>query len=197
MGRQRSARGIVTPEDKERLAKRAYELGYYHESHERDCSQSAVAAIMETLDFQDERIFKASTPLAGGGAIFGDSGCGAYYGGLLIIGLLKGRPIDNFVAEETDRFRSFEIGRALHKKFIDKYGTVICRDIMTKVYGRPFWIVDPDEYNKMEKAGGHNTVCPDIVGNGARWAVEVIFEENLLDELNELLKTAPPYMAKD
>jgi C_GCAxxG_C_C family probable redox protein len=174
--------------DKERLAKKACELGYYHESHERDCSQSAVAAIMETLGFRDDNVFKASTPLAGGGAIFGDSGCGAYYGGLLVIGLLKGRPADNFVAKETDRFRSFEVGRALHKKFIDKYGTVICRDIMTKVYGRPFWMVDPDECKKMERAGGHTTVCPAIVGNGAKWTIEVIFEENLLDELNELVR---------
>jgi len=47
-------------------------------------------------------------------------------------------------------------------------------------------MVDPDEFNKMEKAGGHTTVCPDIVGNGAKWIVEVIFEENLLDELNKL-----------
>ncbi|MBN1862491.1 MAG: C_GCAxxG_C_C family protein [Dehalococcoidales bacterium] len=189
-------RGIITPEDKERLAQRAYELGYYHESHERNCSQSAVAAIMEALDFQDDSVFKASTPLAGGGAVFGDSGCGAYYGGLLIIGLLKGRSVDNFIAEETARFRSFEIGRALHRKFIDKYGTVICRDIMTKVYGRPFWMVDPYEFKRMEKAGGHTTVCPEVVGNGARWAIEVIFEENLLSELNELLKNTPPYTVK-
>ena len=62
---------------------------------------------------------------------------------------------------------------------------------MTKVYGRPFWIVDPDEYNKLEKAGGHTTVCPEIVGNGARWIVEVIFEENLLGELDELRKEFP------
>jgi len=117
---------MIKPEDKERLAKRAYELGYYHESHERDCSQSTVAAIMETLGFKEEQIFKASTTLANGGVIFGDSGCGAYYGGLLIISLLKGRPTDNFVVEETDRWRSFEIGRALHKRLIDKYGTVIC-----------------------------------------------------------------------
>jgi hypothetical protein len=174
--------------DKDRLAERAYELAYYHESHERACSQCALAAIIETLDFTNNSVFKAPTTLAGGGAIFGDSGCEAYYGGLPIIGLLKGRPLDNFVAEETDRFRSFEIGRALHKKFIDKYGTVICRDIMTKASGRPFWMVDPDEFNRMDKAGGHTTVCPEIVGNGARWTVEVIFEENLLDELNELVR---------
>jgi hypothetical protein len=179
---------MFSQKDKERLAKRAYELGYYHESHERACSQSALAAIMETLGFKDDRVFKASTTLSGGGAIFGDSGCGAYNAGLLVIGLLKGRPIDNFVAEETDRFRSFEIGRALHKKFIDKYGTVICRDIMTKVYGRPFWMADPDEFRKMEEAGGHSKVCPAVAGNGAKWAVEVIFEENLLDELDKLVR---------
>jgi hypothetical protein len=179
---------MFSQKDKERLAKRAYELGYYHESHERACSQSALAAIMETLGFRDDRVFKASTTLSGGGAIFGDSGCGAYYAGLLVIGLLKGRPIDNFVAEETDRFRSFEIGRALHKKFIDKYGTVICRDIMTKVYERPFWMADPDEFRKMEEAGGHSKVCPAVAGNGAKWAVEVIFEENLLDELDKLVR---------
>ena len=145
----------------------------------------------ETLGFENDSIFKAWTPLAGGGALFGDSGCGAYYGGLLIIGLLKGRPIDNFVVEEKDRFRSFEIGRALHKKFIDKYGTVICRDIMTKTFGRTFWLVDPDEFSKMEKAGGHCKVCPDVVGNAAKWTVEIIFKKNLLDELNKLVKECP------
>lgn len=177
---------MITQKDKERLAKRAYELGHHHERHERACSQSALAAIMEALGFRDGRVFKASTPLAGGGALLGDSGCGGYHAGLLVIGLLKGRPIDNFVVEETDRFRSFEIGRALHKKFIDEYGTVICRDIMTKVYGRYFWLPDPDEFRKMEEAGGHDRVCPEVVGNAARWAVEVIFEENLLDEVNQL-----------
>lgn len=174
IGQQKSriGSGVVKQEDKERLARTAYELGFYHESHERD-------------------VFKASTTLAGGGASFGDSGCGAYCGGLLIIDLLKGRPIDNFIAEETDRFRSFEIGRALHKKFIARYGTVICRDVMTQVYGRPFWMVDPDEQRKMEEAGGHTTVCPKIVGNGAKWTIEVIFEENLLNELNELRRSIP------
>lgn len=175
-------------QDKQRLAEKAYDLGYYHESHERACSQCALAAIMETLGFGDNGVFKAATALTGGGALFGDSGCGAYSAGLLVIGLLKGRPIDNFVAEETDRFRSFEVGRALHKKFIDEYGTVICRDIMTKTYGRPFWMVDPDEFKKMDETGGHTSVCPAVVGNGAKWTVEVIFEENLLDELNKLVK---------
>jgi len=178
----------IRPEDKEKLAQHAYEAGYYHQGHERCCSQSTVAAVMEALDFTDDSVFKAATALAGGGALFTDSGCGAYSGGLLVIGLLKGRPADNFVVEERDRFRCFEIGRSLHKKFIDRYGTVICRDIMTNVYGRPFWPVDPDEYAKADALGSHTTVGPEVVGNAAKWTVEVIFEENLLNELNALRK---------
>jgi len=49
-------------------------------------------------------------------------------------------------------------------------------------------MVDPDEFREMDEAGGHTTVRPDVVGNGTKWTVEVIFEENLLDELNELRK---------
>jgi len=178
----------IKPGDKERLAQKAYELGYQYQQSKRCCSQTSTVAMLETLGLRDDGLFKASTALGGGGALFCDSGCGAYTGGLLIIGLLKGRGPENFVVEERDRFRCFEIGRALHKKFIDKYGTVICRDIMTNVYGRPFWMVDRDEYEKAEELGSHSTVSPEVVGNGARWAVEVIFEENLLDELNALRK---------
>lgn len=178
----------IKPGDKERLAQKAYELGYQYQKDKRCCSQTSTAALLETLGLKEDGLFKATTTLGGGGALFGDAGCGAYNGGLLVIGLLKGRPVDNFVVEERDRFRCFEIGRALHKKFIDKYGTVICRDILTNLYGRPFWMVDRDEYEKAEALGSHSTVSPEVVGTAARWTVEVIFEENLLDELNALRK---------
>jgi len=178
----------IKPGDKERLAQQAYDLGYQYQKTKRCCSQTSTAALLETLGLKEDGLLKATTALGGGGALFGDSGCGAYTGGLLVIGLLKGRPADNFVVEERDRFRCFEIGRALHQKFIDKYGTVICRDILTNLYGRPFWMVDPDEYQKAEDRGSHSTVSPEVVGTAARWAVEVIFEENLLDELNALRK---------
>ncbi|MHA1734875.1 MAG: C-GCAxxG-C-C family protein [Candidatus Thorarchaeota archaeon] len=177
--------------DKERLADEAYRRGYYHQGHERCCSQSVVASIMETCRFKDKGIFQASTALAGGGALFGDTGCGAYTGGLLILGFLKGRSFDNFVVEERDRFKCFEIGRVLHQRFIDEYGTAICRDIQTKVYGRPFWAVDPDEYRKVDLLGAHSTVGPEIVAKGARWTIETIFDEGLLPELNALRNRSP------
>ncbi|MBN1152306.1 MAG: C_GCAxxG_C_C family protein, partial [Dehalococcoidia bacterium] len=127
----------------------------------------------------------------GGGGLFGDSGCGAYNAGLLLIGLLKGRALENYSEEERASARCFEISRALHQKFIDEYGTIICRDIQTNLYGRPFWGVDPEEYAKVDAAGAHTTVGPVVVGNIARWVVQVIFEAGLLDELNELRRKSP------
>jgi len=176
----------ITPDQKEEFAQKAYDAGYRLQLEKRCCSQTSLAGLFEALEISSPEVFKAATGLAGGGALFGDAGCGAYDGGLLVLGMLKGRALDNFVTEETNRFKCFEVGRALHKKFIAEYGTVICRDIETKIMGRPFFLSDKDDYGKADELGAHAWVSPTVVGNACRWAVEVIFEENLLDELNAL-----------
>ena len=176
----------IRPEQKEELAQKAYDAGYKYQLEKRCCSQTSLAGLFEVLEISAPEVFKAATGLAGGGALFGDAGCGAYDGGLMIIGLLKGRPWDNFVVEETNRFKCFEAGRALHQKFINEYGTVICRDIETNVLGRPFFLSDKDDYEKADALGNHSHVSPDVVGKACKWTVEVIFEQDLLAELNEL-----------
>ena len=176
----------ITPEQKEELAQKAYDAGYRYQLEKRCCSQTSLAGLFEALDIRSPEVFKAATGLAGGGALFGDAGCGAYDGGLLVLGMLKGRALDNFVTEETNRFKCFEVGRALHQKFIDAYGTVICRDIQTKKYGRPFFLPDRDDYVKADELGAHSSVSPEVVANGCKWTVEIIFEQGLLDELNAL-----------
>ena len=176
----------IRQEQKEELAKRAYDAGYKSQLEKRCCSQTSLAALFEVLDIHAPEVFKAATGLAGGGALFGDAGCGAYDGGLMVIGLLKGRAWENFVVEETNRFKCFEAGRALHQKFIDEYGTVICRDIETNVLGRPFFLSDRDDYVKADALGNHSRVSPEVVGKACKWTVEVIFEQGLLADLNEL-----------
>ncbi len=176
----------ITMDQKEELAQAAYDAGYKSQLEKRCCSQTSLAGLFEALGIEAPDVFKAATGLAGGGALFGDAGCGAYDGGLMVIGLLKGRAWDNFVVDETNRFKCFEAGRALHRKFIDTYGTVICRDIQTKVLGRPFFLSDKDDYAKADAVGSHAWASPEVVGNACRWTVEVIFEQGLLDELNAL-----------
>ena len=101
-------------------------------------------------------------------------------GGILILGLLLGRERGNFADPGGIRFKSNELVRKLHGRFINEYGSIICRDIQMKVMGRPYYLADRDDMDKFDKAGGHATVCPEVVGKAASWMVELIAAENLL-----------------
>jgi hypothetical protein len=43
----------------------------------------------------------------------------------------------------------------LFEKYIAEYGTILCPHIQTQLYGRPFYLLDEQEQQKFEKAGGH------------------------------------------
>ena len=164
------------------IAEKAYELGKEYERTYRGCSQCVIAALQDALDIRNDDIFRASTGLAGGGGITTDGSCGAYVGGILVLGFLLGRERDNFADPEGIRFRTHELVRRFRSKYIQEYGSVVCRDIQTKVLGRPYYIADPDEFEKFHNAGAHDVYCPEVVGKAARWLVEILAEEGLIPE---------------
>ncbi|KXB08599.1 hypothetical protein AKJ56_00830 [candidate division MSBL1 archaeon SCGC-AAA382N08] len=170
---------MVEKEDKADIIEKAYDLGYKYEEEYGGCGQSVMAALLDTFNLEHDDVFKALTGYGGGGGLFGDSGCGGYVGGILFLSLLSGRERENFADPEKKRFKSYEVSRKLHARFIDEYGTVICRDIQTVVFGRPFFLPDEDEFQKFENAGAHTELCPDIVGKASKWAAEIVFEENI------------------
>ena len=92
---------------------------------------------------------------------------------------LLGRERDDFTNEEL-LLRTMDLVMKLREKFIQEYGSVICRNIQTKVFGRPYYLVDMEEFEKFEKAGAHDVHCPEVVGKAARWTAEVINEEKLI-----------------
>ncbi len=165
----------------ETTAEKAYELGKQYESTYMSCSQCVVAALQDALDIRNDDIFKAATGLAGGGGGTLDGSCGSYVGAIMVLGSLLGRERDNFVnLDQTVGFKTLELVRKFREKYIQEYGSVVCRDIQTKTLGRPYYIVDPDEMAKFEAAGGHDDKgCPEVVGKAARWAAELILAENL------------------
>ncbi|HEY82501.1 MAG TPA: C_GCAxxG_C_C family protein [Dehalococcoidia bacterium] len=160
-------------------AEKAYELGKHYEKTYRGCSQCVIAALQDTFDIRDDAIFKAATGLAGGGSMATDGSCGAYVGAIMVLGYLLGRERDNFSDPEGIRFRTHELARKFHERYIDQYGSVVCRDIQTKVMGRPYYLCDPEEYQKFHNAGAHDVHCPEVVGKAARWMAEIIEAENL------------------
>jgi C_GCAxxG_C_C family probable redox protein len=164
------------------IAEKAYELGKEYEKTKMGCSQCVIAALQDALDIRNDEIFKAATGLAAGGGGTLDGSCGSYTGAILVLGSLLGRERDNFVnLDQTVGFQTLELVRKFREKYIQEYGSVVCRNIQTKVLGRPYYIVDPDEFKKFEDAGGRgDTGCPDVVGKAARLMAELILEENLL-----------------
>ena len=162
-------------------AEKAYQLGKKYEQIYTGCSQCVIAALQDTFDIRNDAIFKAATGLAAGGGASIDGSCGAYSGGIMVLSYLMGREREDFADSDGILLRNFELIRKLHDEFIQEYGSVICCNIQTKIFGRPYYIADMDEFERFEKAGGHDALhCPEVVGKAARWAAELIIEENLL-----------------
>ena len=163
----------------ENAAEKAYELGKHYEKTYRGCSQCAVAALQDVFDIRNDDIFKASTGLAGGSALTCEGSCGAYVGALLVLGHIVGRERDNFADPEGIRFTTHKLSGKLRQKFIDEYGSIICRNIQTKVLGRYYYLADPQEFEKFHNAGAHDIHCPKVVGNASKWMTEIIQEAKL------------------
>ncbi|MEW5726034.1 MAG: C-GCAxxG-C-C family protein, partial [Thermodesulfobacteriota bacterium] len=162
------------------LAKKAFDLGYKYEIDYKGCGQCALGAIQDALGLRDDAVFKAATGLAGGVGLMGDCGCGAYLGGVMALSSFLGRTKDAFADPDKVRFKSFALARKLHERFLEEYGTVNCHAIHLNVFGRPFFLWDDDERVKFDQAGGHSTKCPQVVGLGAKWVVELLAQEGLI-----------------
>jgi len=167
-------------ERKRELLEKAYKLGFEYEKTYKGCSQCAIAAIQDTLGIRDSSVFKAGTGLAGGGGLTGIGVCGGYVGGVMVLSQLCGRERLNFEDVERIRFKSFDLAKNLIDEFIRVFGTIICRDIQTIKFGRPYFIKDPEDFNKFEEAGAHDDKCTDVVGKAAQMAVTLILDEGLV-----------------
>ncbi|MBN1152817.1 MAG: C_GCAxxG_C_C family protein [Dehalococcoidia bacterium] len=167
---------------KEKILKKAYDLGFKYEEQYGGCGQATIAAIQDALDLPNPDVFKSLSGYAGGGAIVGDGGCGAYVAAILFLSGLKGRERDNFADPERIRFESFATARKVHDKFVEEFGTVLCREIQVKLFGRPYYLPDADEMKKFLDAGGHTIHCPDVCGKAARWAADVAITDGLIPE---------------
>jgi C_GCAxxG_C_C family probable redox protein len=165
---------------RQELLDKAYKLGFEYEKTYKGCSQCCIAAIQDTLDIKDDNVFKAATGLAAGGGLTGIGVCGGYVGGVMMISLLYGRERSNFADPERKRFKSFELARRFGQLYTKELGSIICRDIQATLFGRPYYIADPSDFEKFEAAGGHVDKCTDVVGRASRLAVKFLLDEGLV-----------------
>ena len=165
------------------LAQRAGALGFKYEQRYHGCGQCALGAILETVDELDaddvETAFEAATGLAGGLGLAGDSTCAALIGATLAFSLLYPRRRANFGGDRQNKYRTYSMCQRLRERYLDAYGSIICHDIHRCVLGRAFDLQDPAEREAFEDAGAHHDKCTGVVARAARWAVEIIGEEQM------------------
>jgi C_GCAxxG_C_C family probable redox protein len=160
--------------DKEKKMEKAYELGFKYERDYGSCPQCTFAAVSEILGNENKEIFKAIDGLAGGLGRTTNGTCGALTGGVAAISQRYGR--EDF-PNLGQREKCMTLAKELHDRFIEEYGSVICKDVQTKIMGRSYDFWNPKEREEFDKAGGHSDKCPDVVGKAAKWTVEILMDE--------------------
>ena len=173
---------------REELLDKAYAQGAAYESISGSCSQSTVAALYEFLEIEDA-VVRAANSSCGGQAITVTGTCGGVIGGTMVIDYFLGRPVEAMSTEPSkkpDRVmlrNAIQVGRLLCDRFVQEYGSILCPAIQTKLFGRTYYLPDPDEFQKFLKAGGHSdpTKCMHIVGNASKWTMEILLDKGVVE----------------
>ena len=130
---------------------------------------------MEVLEVGDPATVKAADALAGGAALSVQGTCGALVGWLLAISSIVGRSYEDFSASKGNR-RVFMYSKKLYDKFVEEYGSPICKDVHQELFGRTFNLMDKEDYAEFEKMGAHVDKCPAVSGKTAQWTAEIILD---------------------
>jgi len=172
---------------RQQLLEKVGELGASFEKYSGSCSQCTAAALREILGFEDI-VVKVATSSCGGQAGFSAGACGGVVGGTIVLDYYLGRTAAMVSATQVipqgleQLSRAMEAAGLLCEKFIREYGSILCPQIQTRLYGRPFNLQDPADRRAFEKAGVHTdpSKCISVVRNAARWTLETLIEKGVI-----------------
>lgn len=159
----------------EDLSKRAGMLAeeLYRKYH--GCSQMTLRAIQEVLGLVDNNVFKAASALAGGVVRSGEV-CGALTGALMAVGQVYGRDRLEVTSESINYRRAMALGTKVFEEFKNYYGSVRCRDIQVRLFGRYYDIRTPEGYREFLNSGAEHK-CGGVCKVAAELAVKAILEQ--------------------
>ena len=173
---------------RQELLDKAYELGFDYEKNSQACSQCTVAALHELLDLEDV-VVRVATSSASGQVDQVVGTCGGLIGGTIVLDYFFGRPIEKMSHQECleDNIKvatdAFEVAKLLYDKYVKEYGTIICPHIQVQLFGRHYYLMDSDDVEKFEEAGGHSArdKCSHVVGAAARWTMEILLDKGAVE----------------
>jgi C_GCAxxG_C_C family probable redox protein len=155
-------------------AQAAYDLGYQYEAEYGACSQCTILAIMDALGDRNKDLFRAAFGFAGGIGNLSET-CGSLAAGIMMIGYYHGRKLEHLSTQaEAEKRQCLRMVRDLHARYLQQYGSNRCADVHMKIFGRTFDQWDEGEFGEFLRLGGHADKCTAVVGNVARWTVEIL-----------------------
>ena len=175
---------------KEDCIKRAQELAFEYQNTLVGCAHCSLSAVLDALreydielvspEVQDE-LFKAVIGLTGGAGNTHIGTCGAVFGSSFAISLAAGvgREEQEKIGKKARWVSYYKIKDGIGDKFLEKYGSIICRDILLKKFGMAFDSQYPGR-NKELFAHAQRVGCRNAGGCtislGAGLATEVIWD---------------------
>jgi C_GCAxxG_C_C family probable redox protein len=173
------------------LSRTAFDLGFSYEEKYRSCGQCVVAAVQGALGIRNDFVFKCASSLGGGIGKLCDGSCGAYTGSTMMIGLFWGRIRDKFDGDLENKKTADRLTVSLHEKFVKEFGSITCREIHDKLFGRRFDLWNEADKAAFDEAGAHRDKCTRVVAHAASLVTGLILGElaargQTLDEYRSL-----------
>ena len=124
-----------------------------------NCSQAVLTAFAPDLGLDEKLALMLGTPF-GSGARNAEM-CGAVSGALMVLGLKYG----HFESENNEqKQRAYAIAVEFTKRFKERNGSIVCRDLLG------YDLTRPEESACIKEKNLFRTVCPEMI----RSAVEVL-----------------------
>ena len=134
-----------------------------------NCSQAVLATFAEEFGLSEEMALRIGTQF-GGGARKGEM-CGAVSGALMVLGLKYGHYHYNAPEEKAN---AYKIAEEFMDKFIEKKGTVVCRELLG------YDLSKTEDRQKIMELNLFQTICPQMI----KCATEIV--EKMLEEKAKL-----------
>lgn len=124
-----------------------------------NCSQAVFTGFATELGLDEKLALKISTQF-GGGARKGEM-CGAVSGALMVLGLKYGHC---HAEDMEEKGKAYQIAENFMNKFIEKQGTVVCRELLG------YDIFKTEDMERIKELNLFKTICPKMI----RCATELV-----------------------
>lgn len=137
---------------------------YY--SNNFNCSQAVFTTFATEMGIDEELALKIATQF-GGGARKGEM-CGAVSGALMVLGLKHGHCHSE---NSEEKARAYQLSEEFMNRFIQKNGTVVCRELLG------YDLTKNQDMEKIKELNLFKTTCPEMI----KCATEIVDE--MINEL--------------